>query len=97
MEVVEIDLRNWVNAEQWRVEHASSVFITPASWTWFKRRNRKKLVEAGVLILGSGRQSDSVDSSKISGVIQKIRLAESIERFHQSGTLLANPSGGGAV
>lgn len=76
-----IDLNDWIDAEQWREKYASSVFRTHASWTWFKRRHIKKLVESGVLILGRGRAGDTVHISNIAGVVQEIRLAESRKKL----------------
>jgi hypothetical protein len=75
------DLSAWLNAEEWRASHASSVFRTAASWAWFKRMHRRELVEAGVLILGAGRASDVVHVGKIGGVVQAIRHAHSLKRL----------------
>lgn len=74
-------LDNWIEAELWRASHAKTVFPTSDSWTWFKRRNRRALVEEGVLVLGSGRVCDSVDINRIGAVVQTIRRRESIARI----------------
>ena len=74
-----VRLEDWLDAELWRSSKAQTVFPTVDSWSWFKRRNRRALVEAGVLILGRGRLSDSVDSVRIGTVIQGIRRQESLQ------------------
>jgi hypothetical protein len=76
-----VSLEDWVYAEAWRESHARSVFPTHDSWIWFKRRHRRTLVESGVLVLGSGRVRDSVDTKRISAVILAIRRRESIARM----------------
>ena len=79
------NLNDWIDAERWRETQAQTVFPTSDSWIWFKRRNRRKLVESGVLVLGSGRMSDSVNSTQIANVIQCIRRQESLERINKFG------------
>ena len=84
-EVVQpVRLHDWLDAEKWRATGAQTVFPTADSWLWFKRRNRKELVTKGVLILGSGRLSDSVDSVRIGAVIQAIRYQESMQKINKS-------------
>jgi len=82
MVTTEVDLRDWIDAEQWRAEFAPSVFRTPAAWSWFKRRHREALVKAGVLNIGSGRAPDTVHAGKIAAVVQQIRQAESLSRLN---------------
>lgn len=82
MDAAGVDLRDWIDAEQWRAEFAPSVFRTPAAWSWFKRRHREELVEAGVLILGAGRVADTVHAGKIAEVVQRIRQAESLSKLN---------------
>lgn len=85
MEVAQFSsLDDWLDAEKWRSQKAQTVFPTSDSWIWFKRRHRRALVEAGVLVLGSGRMSDSVDSVRIGTVVQTIRRHESLERIKKS-------------
>ena len=82
LEIISLD--QWSDAETWRKKCAQTVFPTTDSWTWFKRRNRRVLVEEGVLVLGSGRMSDSVDVTRIGSVIQAIRRHESLRRVNKS-------------
>ena len=84
MQVLEVDLRDWIDAEDWRAEFAPSVFRTPAAWNWFKRRHRDKLVMARVLTIGAGRARDTVHAGRIGAVVQEIRQAESLARLSQA-------------
>lgn len=79
-----MDLSKWCDAEQWRRNFASSVFPTAASWKWFSRTNRRELVHRGVLVIGGGRASDSVNVDRIGDVVQEIRLARSLARLARS-------------
>lgn len=83
MEIAEaVSLEDWVDAETWRETKAQTVFPTRDSWKWFKSRNRRTLVEDGVLVLGSGRLRDSVNSARIGSVIQMIRRQDSLDRIN---------------
>lgn len=83
MEANASDLNALQSAEEWRAQHASSVFPSPGSWSWFKRKHRDNLVKTGALVLGSGRMCDLVHAGRISNVVQEILTKESLARINQ--------------
>jgi hypothetical protein len=86
MEAIASDLNALQSAEEWRTQRASSVFPTPGSWSWFKRKHRDSLVKAGALVLGSGRMCDLVHAGRISNAVQEILTKESLARISQQRT-----------
>ncbi|MCX7662201.1 MAG: hypothetical protein N2Z61_00400 [Tepidimonas fonticaldi] len=81
MSTVNVDLRKFKKAREWRREDAAALFGTDGSWEWFKRTHRRELVESGALIVRTGRSGDLVHTDRIGPVVQRILVTESIKRL----------------
>ena len=81
------DLSKLKKAEQWRRDHAPSLFGSSGSWAWFKRMHRDELIQSGALIVRSGRAGDLVHIDRIGPVVQRILQAESQMKVQSKFTL----------
>jgi hypothetical protein len=79
-----VRLEDWMDAEAWRAASGKTVFPSEGSWLWFKRTNRRELVESGALILGRGRLCDIVDTKRIGAAVQSILQKESMRIVNKS-------------
>lgn len=81
MSLTNADLSKFQKAKEWRLERARSLFVSDASWEWFKRLHRHELITSGALIVRSGRAGDLVHIERIDSVIQRILENESLKRI----------------
>lgn len=72
-------IKRLVPCEQWRESEASQVFPTKASWEWFGRQHRDRLVRSGALLPRWGRAGSLVDPERMSAEVLSI-LAEQAQR-----------------
>jgi len=65
-------LKSLVPSEHWRKSEAPHVFPTKASFEWFSRQHRDRLIEAGAYLPRAGRAGSLVDSEKMSAEVMAI-------------------------